>query len=148
MITFFTSPVSLARDLDFIRETTQNHGAMVEAIQRWSGGQPGDSWCAFFILFVLDICLHGKVNNPIVRSGRVEDIYEQAKSKGWIVESPMPNDLFIFVDQKDHAVHIGFVTAPGSGIAGNTSADGHSENGDRVAEHELIHGNIKYVRYY
>ena len=151
--------IDRARDFLFVREAGQNKGLMVESIIHWSGGIPGQSWCAYFVLFIFDIVYGGKDKNPLVRSGAVQDIYEEAKNKGWMVEDGQPGDLFIYViPDKDHAHHIGIVTArmevnedgklliKRQGIAGNTSADGKSSNGDRVAEHEIISGvSLKFI---
>ena len=144
------NPIDIARQFNFVREAQiQNTGLMVESIQHWSGGQKGESWCAYFMLFVFDIAYGGKENNPLKRSGAVQDIYDAAKDKE--VSIPMPGDLFIYVNDANHAHHIGLVTSinPLSGIAGNTSEDGRSSNGDRVAEHTLITNpaHIKFLRF-
>lgn len=142
--------LDIALLFDFVREIPgqQNKGQRVEAIQRWGGGRPGDSWCAYLVTMVLDLYFKGK--SPIPRLGRVQDIYNMAKAKGWLVTDPQPGDLFIFVNDQDHAHHIGWVTIkiPLTGFAGNTSADGMSSNGDRAAEHELhvAPAHIKFIR--
>lgn len=139
-------PVDVARQFLFVREATQNKGLRVEAIQHWSGGNAGDSWCCEFATMVLDICFQG--NSPIPRLQACQDVYELAKKNNWLTDNPVMNDLFIYVDDNDHAHHIGFVIDGGAeGIAGNTSADGTSVNGDRVAEHPLINNHIKFVHY-
>lgn len=147
--TLFYSPTNIARQFKFVHEASQNRGLMVESIQHWSGGKPGDSWCAYFVLMILDISFGGKDLNPIKRSGVVQDIYEQAKQNNWLTDNPTKDDLFIYVNDNDHAHHIGIVTENRNGIAGNTSADGKSSNGDMVAEHELISNSahIKFVHY-
>lgn len=141
------SPTDIARQYLFVREAGQNKGQRVEAIQKWSGGIPEQSWCAYFVTMVLDICFEGK--SPIPRQGACQVIYDQAKQNGWLVDIPHKDDIFLYVNQVDHAHHIGFVTDPGVGIAGNTSADGTSSNGDRVAEHSISTNpaKVKYVRY-
>lgn len=145
------SPTDEARKFGFVREAGQNRGLMVESIIHWSGGNPGDSWCAFFVLYILDICFGGKNLNPIKRSGAVQDIYNQAKENGWMTDNPVIDDLFIYVNDSGHAHHIGVVTVDGGtiGIAGNTSEDGTSSNGDRVAEHALTtnRSHIKFIHY-
>lgn len=138
-------PVDIARQFLFVREATQNKGLRVEAIQHWSGGSEGDSWCCEFATMVLDICFQG--NSPIPRLRACQDVYELAKKNNWLTDYPVPGDLFIYVDDNDHAHHIGIVTTNREGIAGNTSADGTSVNGDRVAEHKLISSSVKYIHY-
>ena len=145
-------PLAIARQFLFVREAAaQNTGQRVEAIQHWSGGVEGQSWCCFFATMVLDICYQGQ--SPIPREGACETVHQLAKQNGWLTESPSPGDVFLRLHaDTDHAHHIGFVTevnADGSigTISGNTSEDGTSSNGDRVAEHDIrpAPGTITYV---
>jgi hypothetical protein len=140
------SPTDISRQFLFVREAGQNKGQRVEAIQHWSGGIAGASWCAYFATMILDICFEG--NAPIPRQGAVQGIYDLAKQKGWMVIDPQKDDIFIYVNDVDHAHHIGFITENGNGIAGNTSSDGKSSNGDGVYEHQISVGpHVKYIRY-
>lgn len=131
--------IFIARLFLFVRETSQNQGQRVNAIQVWSGGTEaiGTSYCAWFATLVLDLVYQGK--SPIPRQGGVQAIRELAESNGWITDSPGVGDLFLYVNAADHAHHIGFVTAlnPLTGISGNTSRDGTSSNGDGVYEHGI-----------
>lgn len=152
-LTAALNAVDIARLFLFVHEAQQlgqNRGTRVEAIQHWSNGQTGDSWCCEFATMVLDLLFQGKA--PISRGGSCQDVYEQALSQGWVTETPYPGDLFLYVNLADHAHHIGFVTGtdPLTGIAGNTSADGRSSNGDGVYEHPITPvamGKIVYVGY-
>jgi hypothetical protein len=144
--------VDIARLFAFVRESQDsrgNRGLRVEAIQHWSKGATGDSWCCEFATMVLDLLFHGAA--PIDRMCACQDVYELAEEHHWIVPAPNVGDLFLYVDAGDHAHHIGFVTAadPLRGIAGNTSADGTSSNGDGVHEHALhtSSGKIVFVAY-
>ena len=143
-------PVVVARQFAFVREAQsvgQNRGIRVEAIQHWSQGQFGDSWCAEFATMVLDLCFQG--NAPIPRGGSCQAIYDLAKAKGWVSNVPAPGDLFLYVNDADHAHHVGIVTGadPLVGIAGNTSKDGTSSNGDGVYEHAITaHVFVHYPR--
>lgn len=131
-------PVLVARILSFVREAQiQNTGQRVEAIQHWCGSVKGDSWCADFVTMVLDIAYQGK--SPIPRCGSCQEIYELAQQRGWVTNKPVINDLFLYVNENNHAHHVGIVTgvAPLCGIAGNTSPDGKSTNGTGVYEHEI-----------
>lgn len=131
--------VSTARLFLFVREAGANMGQRVEAIQRWCGGQPRDAWCAYFATMVLDIAFAGKA--PIPRNGVCQSIYDLAQQEGWVTQTPATGDLFLYVTADNHAHHVGIVTRVDGttvyGIAGNTSADGRSNNGDRVAEHAV-----------
>ena len=130
--------VDIARLFSYVRETTiQNRGLRVEAIQHWSQGAYGDSWCAEFATMVLDIYFQG--NSPVPRVGSCQIILDLAKREGWVTKTPVPGDLFFYVNQDGHAHHVGFVTqvSPLTGIAGNTSEDGTSSNGDGVHEHAI-----------
>lgn len=140
--------LDIAHLFKFVREAGANHGLRVNAIQTWSGGDDGDSWCCEFATMVLDLFFQG--NAPVERTGSCEQVYELAKRKGWLVATPKPGDLYLYVTDEDHAHHIGFVTAaaPLTGIAGNTSIDGSSPNGDGVYEHELTVApqHVRFVR--
>jgi len=132
--------LEIARLFRFVREAGgQNQGQRVNAIQQWSGGPGalGSSWCAWYATMVLDLAYHGKA--PIPRMGSVQAIRELAQRKGWVVTVPHVGDLFLYVNAADHAHHIGIVSAlePLTGIAGNTSSDGTSNNGDGVYEHGI-----------
>lgn len=149
------NPIDIARQFLFVREAGQNKGNRVEAIQQWGGGDAGQSWCAWFVTMVLDICFQGVA--PIPRAGACQTVYDLAKTHGWLVDKPEKGDVFLYINDVDHAHHIGIITdvtesASGIdtiGIAGNTSADGTSSNGDRVAEHSISTNpkRVKYVRY-
>jgi len=131
--------IALARYFDFVREAGPNTGLRVEAIQRWSGGMKGDSWCAYWVSMVLDLAFKGK--SPLPRHGSCQFIYDYAKTKWWVTDTPASGDLFLYVNAGDHAHHIGIVTkVEGTdvyGIAGNTSSDGKSSNGDGVYERQV-----------
>lgn len=131
--------IRIARWFLYVREAGQNQGQRVNAIQRWSGGFPGDSWCALWVTMVLDIAFAGAA--PIPRSSVCQVIRERAAAQGWVTETPAAGDLFLYVTAGDHAHHIGIVTRVDGtdvyGIAGNTSPDGRSANGDGVYEHQV-----------
>ena len=140
--------LTIARQFLYVREAQslgQNRGLRVESIQHWAGGQSGDSWCAEFVWFVLDIAYGGKP--PFDRFQSCESLRKLAVARGWIVADPRPGDLFLYLNDVGWAHHVGFVTLtdPLTGIAGNTSPDGRSANGDGVYEHE-ISAHI-FVRY-
>jgi hypothetical protein len=139
--------IEIARLFLFVREAGQNKGNRVEAIQQWGGGMEGQSWCCWFVTMVLDLFYQGTA--PIPRLGACQQVYDLAKKNGWLVMNPSVGDIFLYVNDVDHAHHIGFVTntQPLTGIAGNTSADGTSSNGDRVAEHGIGGSHIKFVHY-
>jgi hypothetical protein len=144
------SPTDIARQFLFVREAdVQNTGLRVEAIQHWSSGNKGDSWCCEFVTMVLDICYQGAA--PIPRLQACQDVYDLAQKNNWLTSSPVKDDIYIFVNSDDHAHHIGIITADGGavGIAGNTSADGTSSDGDRVAEHQISTNpaTVKYIHY-
>lgn len=127
--------IEFLRKLTYIREAGENRGLRVEAIIHWCGGDPGESWCCFFVTWILDMWFGGA--SPIPRGGSCEDVYQLAKRNGWIVTEPRPGDLFLYINAEGIAHHIGFVTGVGPlmGLAGNTSEDGTSSNGDGIHEH-------------
>lgn len=140
--------VFIARLFLFVREAGQNRGLRVEAIQHWSCGQFGDSWCAEFATMGLDLAFGGA--SPVPRQGGCEAIHALAKAQGWLVDAPSVGDLVLSINPATGlAHHIGICTVvePLTTIAGNTSDDGVSANGDRVAEHAVSPDNKVYVAY-
>ncbi len=136
------------KDLNVREGAQQNTGLRVEAIQKWCGGQKGESWCCYWLTMKLDQVFLGAA--PIPRQGGVQAVREFCQAQGWRTATPQLADLFVYVNAADHGHHIGFYTGPGpTGIAGNTDASGTSANGDRVAEHALKPGSgtIEYFSY-
>lgn len=138
--------LAIARLFLFVREASANAGQRVEAIQKWCGGQKGESWCCYFVTLVLDLYYQG--TSPVPRLGACEDVHQLAKRNGWIVDEPEPGDVVLSVNASGHAHHIGFctVSTPLATIAGNTSEDGASSNGERVAEHPVSRTGKVFVR--
>jgi len=133
-----TTLTSIARNFGFITETDgPNRGPFVSMLQRFCYGQDGDSWCADFVSFVLDLAYHGKP--PLRRTGSSQLMLSEARTKGFIVPAPLVDGLFFYVTPVGVAHHVGIVTAiaPLTGIAGNTSEDGKSDNGTGVFEHAI-----------
>lgn len=140
-------PVEEARRYLYIREAGPNRGLRVEAIQHWSGGSAGDSWCMEFVWMVLDICFQGKC--PFDREQSCEALLKLAAAQGWLTRNPVPGDLILVINDQGLAHHVGIVTltSPLTSIAGNTSEDGRSANGDRVAEHPVLSTRNAFVHY-
>lgn len=142
----------LARKLRYVREVPPNRGQRVEGLQKWGGGAPGDSWCAFFATFVLDVVFEGK--SPVPRTGSCDVVLAHAKAQGWLTTAPCKGDLFLVLRDEHDAHHIGFVVdalgAPDSfvEISGNTNDDG-SSNGVGVFERtrKIVPGKVVFVRY-
>jgi hypothetical protein len=121
----------------FVREIGPNAGLWVNLFQRFTGNKEGDSWCCSFLCFCLDILFKG--HSPYKKSGACQDIYDQVKAAGHLVDTPQVDDIYFFINDDGHAHHIGVVTGvnPLLGFAGNTSEDGTSSNGDGAYEHAL-----------
>jgi hypothetical protein len=156
MATRAYNPIDIARQFKFVREAhdesggSANTGQRVEGIQKWGGGVPGDSWCAYFATMVLDICYQG--HSPIGRTGSCDEIFQTALTNGWVEPAPRPGDLYLRVKAPNDAHHVGFIIAvrPNGDlgqIAGNTSEDGKSSNGDGVYERDIPHSaDLVFVR--
>jgi hypothetical protein len=142
-----------ARKLSFIREHGgQNHGVWVGTVLKLTGNLPGDSWCAAWVSLVLGIGFEGK--SPLPRTASCDVLLEHARSMGWLTETPSVGDLYLYLRDPHDAHHVGILTgiSPITGIAGNTSRDGTSSNGDGVYEHpldpaHLVPGKIIYIHY-
>ena len=147
--------VDIARLWRHVREVGENNGQRVNAIQMYSGGKDalGTSWCMWFATLILDLLFAGA--SPIPRQGACEAVRKLAESNGWLTDTPSVGDLFLRLHPDTGlAHHTGFVVAVNDDgsidtIAGNTSEDGVSSNGDRVAEHTITPaaGTITYVAY-
>lgn len=148
-MTKIASLAAIARRFEFVRETLgPNRGAWVQFFQRFANGQPGDSWCCFFVCLVLDIAYAGK--QPLLKTGSCAVLLSHATKRGYRLtdgDGPRPEDLFFYLNETGHAHHVGIVTEahPLTGIAGNTSPDGRSSNGTGVFEH-TIGGRMAFVR--
>jgi hypothetical protein len=147
-------PVTVARQFRYLREAGPNRGLRVEAVQHWSAGVPGESWCDDFAIgFVLDICFQGDSPFPRQRDidGSTVAALAYARAHGWIVPyaDSVPGDLVFSVraDGTPHHIGIETVHAPLTTIAGNTSEDGVSSNGDRVGEHVVSQDGKVFVHY-
>ena len=140
-------PVAIARQFLYVREAGPNHGQRVNAIQTWCGGQDGESWCMYFATMCLDLAYQG--NAPVDRQGGCEVVRQAAALHGWLATTPTVGDLVLSLNDQGRAHHVGLVTQvdPLMSIAGNTSADGLSANGDRVAEHAIDPANKVFVHY-
>jgi len=141
------SPVVLARQFIFVREAGANHGQRVNAIQKWCGGSDGESWCMYFATMMLDIAFQGAA--PIPREGSCEVVHQLAARNGWLSPKAAVDDLVLSINDQGLAHHVGIVSKvdPLMSVAGNTSEDGASSNGDRVAEHVLNPQNKVFVHY-
>lgn len=142
-----TSLTVLARRLSFIRETEgPNRGAWVSMLQRFSNGQDGDSWCAAFVSFVLDVAYHGRP--PFPRTESTGIMLSDAKRTGaQVVIEPQRDDLYFYINPVGIPHHVGIVTSsdPLMGIAGNTSEDGSSDNGTGVFEHAISSSTARVI---
>lgn len=132
--------LDLARCFKHVRELPNNRGNRVEAIQKWCGGQPGDSWCCDFVSLVLDLYYGGKA--PFPRQGSCDVVLAMAKDLNLIVPLPVIGGLYLRLNDPTDAHHIGFVTSElhdgmFGQLSGNTSADGLSSNGDGVYERDI-----------
>lgn len=140
--------LEIARLFKHVREAGANGGLRVNAIQTWSGGKNGDSWCAQWVTMVLDLYYSGQA--PLPRNGSCDVALALCRNKGWMVEHPLPGDLYFRLADPTDAVHIGFVTTPVKDgafgtLSGNTSADGLSNNGDGVYERAVKYTPDRYA---
>ena len=136
----------VAKRFDFVRETEgPNRGRFVEFFLRFTGNEPGQSWCASFESVCEDIAF-GAAVTP--RSASCQDKLDWAVRKGRVVREPAVDDLAFSINAQGRAHHIGIVsnTSPLSTVAGNTSEDGTSDNGTGVYEHPIDRAGKIFVR--
>jgi hypothetical protein len=140
------SLVDLARLFLYLREAGQNHGLRVNGVQVWAGGKDGDSWCLELVWVILDLYTQGNV--PFPRGLTCEGLRQLAVTKGWVIEHSEIGCLVLSINSAGIAHHVGICTqiSPLMTIAGNTSENGLSDNGDRCAEHTISPTQKIYVR--
>lgn len=142
--------VMLARLFRFVRETQgANRGVWVGLFQRYTGNLAGESWCCSFVSFLLSIAYQGA--SPLLKTGSCAAMLAESRIKGYALAegtAPLPGDLFFYLTATGHAHHVGIVTSasPLTGIAGNTSPDGLSDNGTGVYEHGIGSAGLAFVR--
>lgn len=142
--------IAHARSFEFVRETAPNSSPEIDRWLARLGLPPGNSWCAAYACcMVLDLDPHTQLK---ASAGALALL---AKNQPLRVQTPQPGDIVVW-DHGHGLGHVAIVTsvvrvggAVGglTAIAGNTSADGASRNGDRVAEHEVSLQNVAgYLR--
>lgn len=146
----------LARKQKYVRELPNNRGLRVEAIQHWSDGAAGDSWCMEWVWMILDMAYEGQ--SPIggpdgqQRLQSCEELHQLAFKHGWVTNDPGPADLALRVSEFGYAHHVYIVTSVNGQtlgtVSGNTSKDGTSSNGDGVYEHDVTRdSSLVFVKY-
>jgi hypothetical protein len=137
--------IAIARQSDYVREAGDNKGLRVEAIQHAAGGSFGDSWCVEMFWVWIDFWTKG--NSPFPRGLNSEELRQLAISKGWQIVDPEPGCCVINI-VNGRGEHTAMCTEPLPlvTIAGNTSPDGLSTNGDGVHEHPVSSVGKFYFR--
>ncbi len=154
-------PVIAFKFFRYLRETTNNHGRRVEAVRHWGLGSvtSADSWCDFMAVgFVLDFVFAGESPFPRTEeiNGSTDAAMKYGQAQGWEVplDEASAGDLIFSVHptsdpEPGKAHHVAMLEDPQTfqTIAGNTSEDGVSSNGDRVAEHVVSKANKVAIHY-
>lgn len=134
-------------------------GGFVDQCQAEMGLTPGHSWCACAVCkWVRDTSREAGVTvSKFKRSASALRMLEL--NAALVVTDPQPGDIVIWdhtVDPAKPQGHVAILTdvvkvngavAGLAAIAGNTSADGTSRNGDRCAEHPVAYPDRRIVGY-
>jgi hypothetical protein len=133
--------IATARRYLDVRETSTNAGPHIDDWLRAVGCNPGVSWCAAAVCAWI---AETDPKNTFHRSASALSLLE--RNLAIVINDPQPGDVVVWShDPVKHLGHTGIITSTINVdgklasivvIAGNTSADGQSRNGDRVAEHE------------
>lgn len=136
-----TELIAHARTFLYVREKTANSSPEIDAWLHRVGQPPGVSWCAAFAFsMVKDV----DPTNPLRPSASALHLLANNLSLQVKLNDLQPGDIVIY-DEGEGLGHVAIATnvvvvndqlGAFDTIAGNTSADGKSRNGDRVAEHE------------
>lgn len=107
-----------------------NKGPYVERVLRLVGLEPGNPWCAAEVANAGVNALGDRW--PVPRTGGCQLIYEWAKKKGIVHETPARGDIFlVWHPELGRFAHTGLVAAIGAGTVttheGNTSGAGSRE---------------------
>ncbi len=138
---------AIARRFNFVRETEgPNRGYWVEFFLHFTDNTAGESWCAAFVSLVNHIATKGQMT--VARTGSTITMLAHARAQQRVVAKPAVDDLVFSVRADGTPHHVGIVTSvtPLTAIAGNTSVDGTSSNGDGVYEHPISSDNKVFVR--
>jgi CHAP domain len=154
---FGTALVATARKYLYVRETNGNNsdnGHFIDASLAALGLPPGNSWCAAAICaWVKETQQTTGAKFKFRRSARAMGLWELNTDLRVAVADIQPGDILCW----DHGSGLGHVAictaavkvngdlASLDAVAGNTSADGHSRNGDRCAEHAVTYPDPKLV---
>lgn len=151
---FSTALVATARSYLWVREKGPNTGPKIDDWLAALGLPPGNAWCAAAACaWALEAAAATGTGIAFRRSARALGLLE--KNPGLVVAAPAPGDLVVW-DHGQGLGHVAVLTAVVSvggavaalaAVAGNTSADGHSRNGDRVAEHAVAYPDAKIAAY-
>lgn len=161
---FGTLLIVEARTSLYVRESAgpnADAGGFVDQCQAEMGLTPGHSWCACAVCkWARDAAAKAGVTiKTFKRSASALRMLEA--NAALVVTDPQPGDVVIWDHTTDPAkpqghvailtsvVKINGVVTGLEAIAGNTSADGTSRNGDRVAEHPVVYPDPRikgYVR--
>ncbi len=138
----------IAKRFLFVRETEgPNAGTWVAFFLHFTGNTEGESWCASFVSMVNHIATKGRMT--VTKTASTIAMLSDARIKGWVVTDPQIDDL-VFTVHPDTGLphHVAIVSAltPLSAVAGNTSSDGTSSNGDGCYEHPISPDNKVFVR--
>jgi hypothetical protein len=138
-----------------VRETSRNSGPEVDEYLRAVGLDPGNAWCAAFVLWAYAKAARElKIGQfPLPRTGKVVRLWQKASAR-YGRKYPSPGDIFCHATDLtviDSPGHCGIVIrthADGSftAVEGNTSSTG-SREGDCVWQNRrtLAYANLGFL---
>lgn len=152
--------ISLARAYCGKQETSPNRGPVLDCIMEGLNLPLCISWCAAFVTWCL-MRSYAQSKPDLRRKlgfaspwycDSTRDWLAQAKARDMIVQQPEAGDLFVLLDARGKAHHIGFVVVPPDAVGdfgtieGNTNAGG-SVNGDGVYCRTRRNGDhVRFIR--
>lgn len=113
-----------------VREVPENRGRMVEAMQAFAGGVPGESWCADLVYYV-GAHVMGTTRWPLPRSGACRDLQRAAAEHRIARPAPAAGDVFLVLDAAGVAHHTGFVSRVNGDETWQTVEGNSNDSGSR-----------------
>lgn len=134
----------------YVREIGPNAGQPIEEYQRVCGARKGDPWCACAVSWCGKSAL--EEDWPLIVTAGCQALYEDAKKKGFLVDTPRRGDVFVMWHASlGRYAHTGFVEAAvGKSVVtleGNTNPNGGREGYGWFRRKRVVDESLRFIRW-